>query len=124
VKDVKKIPKERVYVMKTKFYWLGFDVEGKEEAGDNNNNNGDDNDGDDGKGQGDGDRKNDEHDGFDELEDMNETQEDNTHTPRTQFGSFPPQQERRHGAKSCPMHIHVAETNQFQPLVDFSLLDD
>ncbi|KAM0892234.1 hypothetical protein ACQ4PT_025875 [Festuca glaucescens] len=59
VKDIHKIPEERIYVMKKKFYWVIFDVEKVAGDGGNDSNN-DDNDPD-GEDPGCGD----EHEGFD-----------------------------------------------------------
>uniref|UniRef100_A0ACD5XFK3 Uncharacterized protein n=1 Tax=Avena sativa TaxID=4498 RepID=A0ACD5XFK3_AVESA len=119
VKDSKKNPEERVYVMKKKFYWLTFDVE-DESAVVESNNNDDDNNNPDGDEHGNGN----EQEGFDGLEDMNEGLNDDPHTPGVQFGSIPPPQpDKRYGAKSCPVNIQVAD-NRFQPLMDFGLLDE
>ncbi|XP_051196668.2 uncharacterized protein [Lolium perenne] len=118
VKSVEKIPEERIYVMKKKFYWLAFEVERDGAGGGNSNNDDDNND----KGNADGDMDG-EQEGFDGLEDLNEMQDDNTHTPGAQLGSMPPSQVTKYGAKTCPV-IHVAQSNSFQPLVDFGLLDE
>ncbi|XP_051213052.2 uncharacterized protein [Lolium perenne] len=119
VKDIHKIPEERIYVMKKKFYWVIFEVEKVAGDGGNDSNN-DDNDPD-----GEDPGCEDGQEGFDELEDMNEGGGDDSHTqtPGVQFGSIG-KNDKRHGAKSCPVIINVPDSNSFQPLVDFGLVDD
>jgi hypothetical protein len=119
MKDIHKIPEERIYAMKKKFYWVIFEVEKVAGDGGNDSNN-DDNDPD-----GEDPGCEDGQEGFDELEDMNEGGGDDSHTqtPGVQFGSIG-KNDKRHGAKSCPVIINVPDSNSFQPLVDFGLVDD
>ncbi|KAK1693246.1 hypothetical protein QYE76_009943 [Lolium multiflorum] len=119
VKDIHKIPEERIYVMKKKFYWVIFEEE--KAAGDGGN----DNDNDDNDPNGEDPGCEDEQEGFDELEDVNEGGGDDSHpqTPGVQFGSIG-KDDKRHGSKSCPVIINVPDSNSFQPLVDFGLVYD
>jgi hypothetical protein len=79
MKDIHKIPEERIYAMKKKFYWVTFEVEKAARDGANDNDN--DPDGEDPGCEN-------EQEGFDELEDMNEGGGDDSQpqTPGVQFG--------------------------------------
>jgi hypothetical protein len=119
VKDTRRIPEERGYVMKKKFYWFLFTVENEGEASGSN-----------AMDDANSDEQDEDHaedDGFDGLEDVNETHEDENQTPSNgaTLGNIPPAPTaQRHGAKIWAVGNKCVGYNKFQVMVDCDLVSE